>query len=73
MPQSRRSPLTRWGRSRPFGEHPNLKDRVHLVAASTDQAAAFPKNLNFSLFRHFQCVVDLDPQVAHCAFQFAMA
>lgn len=28
LPQSRHSPLTRWGRSRPFGEHPNLKDRV---------------------------------------------
>ena len=28
------------------------------------------QTLNLGLFRHFQCVVDLDPQVSHCAFQF---
>jgi hypothetical protein len=28
------------------------------------------QTLNFGLFCHFQCVVDLDPKVSHCTFKF---
>ena len=39
-----------------------------LAAASADQAAAFSRTLYFGLFRHFQCVIDLDPQVSTLCF-----
>jgi hypothetical protein len=62
-----------FGSMTPIRSQAPIRRMAAAAATTAGQAATRSQILNLGLLRHFQGVVDLDPEVPHRAFKLGMA